>query len=54
MYSDCNDRGSPHAHKTSPSVEIVVLSFAIGCALAALAIYLMPNETLEWAVAHFG
>jgi hypothetical protein len=53
MYTACADTG-PRRGKFAPALETVALLIAVGCALAALVIYLMPNEALEWAVTHLG
>jgi hypothetical protein len=53
MYSECAET-SPRGVKYRPARESVALVIAIGCAFAALVIYLMPNEALEWAVTYLG
>jgi hypothetical protein len=54
MYTECADRTPPRRAKFAPALESVALIVAVACALAAFAVYLMPNEALEWAIAHFG
>jgi hypothetical protein len=54
MYSDCADSSRDRSRRLGLSLETVALAFAVGCAVAALAVYLMPNEALDWAIAHLG
>jgi hypothetical protein len=54
MYSDTVHVRTERRFKLAPSLEAVCLFCAIGLALTALIIPMLPREALEWALAHLG
>jgi hypothetical protein len=54
MYTDVVHVRPQRRFKLVPSLEAVCLFCAIGLALAAIIIPMLPREALEWALAHLG
>jgi hypothetical protein len=54
MYSDVVHTRTERRFKIVPSVEAVCLFCAIGLALSAIIIPMLPPEALEWVLTHLG
>lgn len=57
MYTDvvhARTESTKRRFKLLPSLEAVCLFCAIGLALAAVIIPMLPREAVEWAMAHVG
>ena len=54
MYTDAVQATPAKRLKLAPSFEAVCLFCAIGLALTAIIIPMLPHETLEWAMTHIG
>lgn len=54
MYTDTVHVRTERRFKLVPSLEAVCLFCAIGLALSAVIIPLLPREILEWVLTHLG
>jgi hypothetical protein len=54
MYSDIVHARTERRFRIVPSLEAVCLFCAIGLALSAVIIPLLPREVLEWVLTHLG
>ena len=54
MYTDVVHTRTERRFKLVPSLEAVCLFCAIGLALSAVIIPLLPRDVLEWVLTHLG
>jgi len=54
MYTDVAHVRTERRFKVVPSLEAVCLFCAIGLALTAVIIPMLPKEALEWFLTHLG
>ncbi len=54
MYTDLVHVRPERRFKIVPSLEAVCLFCAIGLALSAIILPLLPREALEWVLTHLG